>query len=108
MNELVEINVDYDKLSNALTALSQIEQGTGHGVFVTAELMNHSRGKMYNNINHLHKKLMDIETSLLEIVKNTKTALCNAGVKFEDAEFKIIESFDSELLDVIKNENSTD
>lgn len=88
-----EICVNYDELTLAILELHFLEKGTGYSVYSTSNLINHSRGEMYDNINELYAKLMQIEEVLIEIIRRTKIVLNGAGIEFETVENQLISSF---------------
>lgn len=93
MAELLEIKIDFDKLEFAIACLNTLEKETGYSIYCTSEFINHSRGKMYKKTNEFYEKLMEVEDTMIEIIKGTKQVLTNAGVEFEKSETEIINIF---------------
>ena len=82
--------MEFNKLQASIACLNTLEKGTGYSIYCTSEFINHSRGKMYKETNEFYKKLMEVEDTLIGIIKSTKQVLTNAGVEFKKSETEII------------------
>ncbi len=95
-----EIKINFDMLEFSIACLNTLENGTGYSIYCTSDFINHSRGKMYKKTNEFYRKLMEVEDTMIEIIKSTKQVLTNAGVEFEKSEYKIINILGAGLKDV--------
>ncbi len=95
-----EIEIKYDKLLSSIVCLNMLEKGTGYSIYCTSDFINHNRGKMYKKTNEFYEKLMEVEKTLIEIIKSTKQVLTNAGIEFEKAEDEIINIISQELKNI--------
>lgn len=94
-----EIKIKFDKFEASIARLNTLEKGTGYSVYCTSEFINHSRGKMYKKTNEFYEKLMEVEKTLIEIIKSTKQVLTN-GVEYEKSETEIINIISQEIKDI--------
>ena len=93
-----EIKVTGSTLVLILQSLAELEKGTGYEQYYMTNLINHSRGKMFDSVNETYRKLGLIEDKLIEIIAKTGLALKFAMKKFDETDHAgIVEKIGSRL-----------
>lgn len=93
MSEHIIIN--FEKLADGISQLHSLRSGTGMPQYYTSELMNHSRGQMFQSVNELYKQLGEAEEVMLRLVEQTEAALVNAFKSFYAADASLQELIES-------------
>ena len=87
------IQLEYIQLVVAINQLKQLKSGTGMCRYVTSDLINHSRGKMFNSVNNFHEQLCLVEKEMIELIDKTMKAMVSAGISFEQAEIDLMDIY---------------